>query len=225
MYVCEYYAKNMKRIRNIVFDLGGVLIDLDHHQAVSRFEEIGVKDAKQLLDPYEQKGFFLELENGKIDVDTFCRKLCEHTGKQLSYDEIKYAWMGFIADVPQYKLDFLLELRKKYKVYLLSNTNPIVQSWARSEAFTPAGRPISAYFDKMYTSYEVGVTKPDAAIFDRMIENAPLIPAETLFVEYRGWTRARFPHLSAGKRRGLAGSCPEYTGKVIFQSVFGGDVS
>ena len=63
----------MKRIRNIVFDLGGVLIDLDHHQAVSRFEEIGVKDAKQLLDPYEQKGFFLELENGKIDVDTFCR--------------------------------------------------------------------------------------------------------------------------------------------------------
>ena len=84
--------------------------------------------------------------------------------------------MGFIADVPQYKLDFLLELRKKYKVYLLSNTNPIVQSWARSEAFTPAGRPISAYFDKMYTSYEVGVTKPDAAIFDRMIENAPLIP-------------------------------------------------
>ena len=56
----------MKRIRNIVFDLGGVLIDLDHHQAVSRFEEIGVKDAKQLLDPYEQKGFFLELENGKI---------------------------------------------------------------------------------------------------------------------------------------------------------------
>lgn len=61
----------MKRIRNIVFDLGGVLIDLDHHQAVSRFEEIGVKDAKQLLDPYEQKGFFLELENGKIDVDTF----------------------------------------------------------------------------------------------------------------------------------------------------------
>mgnify|MGYP001520323395 CR=1 FL=1 len=149
----------MKRIRNIVFDLGGVLIDLDHHQAVSRFEEIGVKDAKQLLDPYE------------------------HTGKQLSYDVIKYAWMGFIADVPQYKLDFLLELRKKYKVYLLSNTNPIVQSWARSEAFTPAGRPISAYFDKMYTSYEVGVTKPDAAIFDRMIENAPLIPAETLFVD------------------------------------------
>lgn len=173
----------MGTIKNIVFDLGGVLIDLDHIQAVRRFEEIGVDDAGELLDPYEQKGFFLELENGKIDTDTFCRKLREHTGKPLSYDEIRYAWMGFIADVPQYKLDFLLELRKKYKVYLLSNTNPIIQSWARSEAFTPAGRPISAYFDKMYTSYEVGVTKPDAAIFDRMIEDAPLIPSETLFVD------------------------------------------
>lgn len=173
----------MGTIKNIVFDLGGVLIDLDHNQAVRRFEEIGVEDAGQLLDPYEQKGFFLELENGKIDTDTFCRKLREHTGKPLSFDEIRYAWMGFISDVPQYKLDFLLELRKKYKVYLLSNTNPIIQSWARSEAFTPAGRPISAYFDKMYTSYEAGVTKPDAAIFGRMIEDAPLIPSETLFVD------------------------------------------
>lgn len=90
----------MERIRNIVFDLGGVLIDLDHHQAISRFEEIGVKDAKQLLDPYEQKGFFLEVENGKIDVDTFCRKLREHTGKQLSYDEIKICLDGLYSRCP-----------------------------------------------------------------------------------------------------------------------------
>lgn len=173
----------MGTIKNVVFDLGGVLIDLDHSQAVRRFEDIGVEDAGELLDPYEQKGFFLELENGKIDTDTFCRKLREHTGKPLSFDQIKYAWMGFIADVPQYKLDFLLELRKKYKVYLLSNTNPIIQSWARSEAFTPVRRPISAYFDKMYTSYEAGATKPDAAIFDRMIKDAPLVPSETLFVD------------------------------------------
>lgn len=173
----------MKTIRNIVFDLGGVLIDLDHAQAVRRFEEIGVADAEQLLDPYEQKGFFLELENGKIDTETFCRKLCEHTGKSLSYEAICYAWMGFIRQVPQYKLDFLLELRQAYRVYLLSNTNPIIQSWARSEAFTSAGRPISAYFDKMYTSYEVGGTKPAVAIFQRMIEDAPLIPGETLFVD------------------------------------------
>jgi len=78
----------------------------------------------------------------------------------------------------------VLKLRERYNVYLLSNTNPIIQEgWARTNEFTSAGRPIGAYFDKMYTSYEVGVTKPDRRIFDYMIKDSGLIPAETLFVD------------------------------------------
>lgn len=174
----------MTKIKNIVFDLGGVLIDLSHDQAVRRFEEIGVVDAVQLLDPYEQKGIFLEVENGMITADEYCQKLREHTGKDLSYEEIKHAWLGFIVDVPQYKLDHLLKLREHYNVYLLSNTNPIIQEgWARTDQFSAAGRPIGDYFDKMYTSYEVGVTKPDRKIFDYMIADSGLIPSETLFVD------------------------------------------
>lgn len=174
----------MTKIKNIVFDLGGVLIDLSHDQAVRRFEEIGVVDAAQLLDPYEQKGIFLEVENGMITADEYCQKLREHTGKDLSCEEIKHAWLGFIVDVPQYKLDHLLKLREHYNVYLLSNTNPIIQEgWARTDQFSAAGRPIGDYFDKMYTSYEVGVTKPDRKIFDYMIADSGLIPSETLFVD------------------------------------------
>lgn len=174
----------MTKIKNIVFDLGGVLIDLSHDQAVRRFEEIGVVDAAQLLDPYEQKGIFLEVENGTITADEYCQKLREHTGKDLSYEEIKHAWLGFIVDVPQYKLDHLWKLREHYNVYLLSNTNPIIQKgWARTDQFSAAGRPIGDYFDKMYTSYEVGVTKPDRKIFDYMIADSGLIPSETLFVD------------------------------------------
>ena len=174
----------MTKIKNIVFDLGGVLIDLSHDQAVRRFEEIGVVDAAQLLDPYEQKGIFLEVENGMITADEYCQKLREHTGKDLSYEEIKHAWLGFIVDVPQYKFDHLLKLREHYNVYLLSNTNPIIQEgWARTDQFSAAGRPIGDYFDKMYTSYEVGVTKPDRKIFDYMIADSGLIPSETLFVD------------------------------------------
>lgn len=88
----------MAKIKNIVFDLGGVFIDLDHDQAVRRFKEIGVEDAEQLLDPYEQKGIFLEVENGTISADEFCQKLREHTGKDLTYEDIKSGWLGFIAD-------------------------------------------------------------------------------------------------------------------------------
>lgn len=174
----------MTNIKNIVFDLGGVLIDLDRDRAVRRFEQIGVVDAEQLIDAYEQKGIFLEVENGTISAGQFCQKLCEHTGKDLPYEEIKYAWLGFIIDTPQYKLDYLLKLRENYQVYLLSNTNPIIQDgWARTDQFSLAGLPIGAYFDQMYTSYEVGVTKPDRKIFDYMIADSGMVPSETLFVD------------------------------------------
>lgn len=174
----------MGKIKNIVFDLGGVIIDLDRDEPVRRLIEIGVKDADGLIDPYEQKGVFQDLETGKIEVEEFCRYLRKHTGKDLSYEDICWAWFGFIGGVPQYKLDYILKLRKKYQVYLLSNTNPIIQlEWAQTKEFTPAGRPLNDYFDKLYLSYEIGVTKPDREIFDRMVLDSRIKPEETLFVD------------------------------------------
>ncbi|WP_080903683.1 HAD family phosphatase [Parabacteroides sp. Marseille-P3160] len=173
----------MVGIKNIIFDLGGVIIDLEREQSVKRFIEIGVSDAETLLDPYEQKGIFLELENGSLTFPQFCDKLRAHTGKNISEEAISHAWKGFIMDVPAYKLEYLLELRKKYKLYLLSNTNPVIMDWARTPQFTPAGRPITDYFDKIYASYEIGITKPDPAIFEYMIRDAGLDPSESLFVD------------------------------------------
>lgn len=171
-------------IRNVVFDLGGVIVDLDTREPVRRFQEIGVADAAELLDPYEQKGLFLELENGTIGVEDFRRELSRHTGRELPMKDVVWAWLGFIAGVEQGKLDYILKLREHYKVYLLSNTNPVVQEeWARTDRFSPAGRPINDYFDRMYTSYEAGITKPDPAIFRYMLDDTGMIPAETLFVD------------------------------------------
>ncbi|MEG1545207.1 MAG: HAD family phosphatase, partial [Tannerellaceae bacterium] len=86
----------MTTIKNIVFDLGGVILDLDRDRAVKRFIEIGVADAEQLVDAYEQKGLFLELENGTLTAAEFCRKLSDHTGKELTEPMIHDAWMGFV---------------------------------------------------------------------------------------------------------------------------------
>ncbi|MCC8199708.1 MAG: HAD family phosphatase [Tannerellaceae bacterium] len=173
----------MSSIKNVVFDLGGVIITLNRDCAVKRFEEIGIKDAAELIDPYEQKGFFLEVENGRIDAEGFRRKLSEHAGTEITKEQATYGWMGFVVDVPQYKLDYILALRKNYHVYLLSNTNPIIQEWARSSAFSAAGRPIGDYFDKMYASYEIGITKPDPAIYEYMLKDSGMIPSETLFID------------------------------------------
>lgn len=173
----------MATIKNIVFDLGGVIMTIDRDQAVKRFEEIGVKDAEKLIDPYEQKGIFLEVENGDMTQEEFRKVLSEYTGKELSLEEVRYGWMGFVVDVPQYKLDYILDLRKNYNVYLLSNTNPYIQDWARSTRFSEAGRPINDYFDKMYASYELNMTKPDPEIFEYMLQDGNMNPDETLFID------------------------------------------
>lgn len=173
----------MNAIKNIIFDLGGVIIDLERARCVKRFIEIGVADAETLIDPYEQKGIFLELENGSITFPQFCEKIEAHAGKKIPAEAIRHAWMGFIVDIPAYKLDYILSLREKYKVYLLSNTNPVIMGWARTNQFTQAGRPITDYFDHIYASYEIGITKPNPAIFEFMIRDAGINPRESLFID------------------------------------------
>lgn len=170
-------------INTIVFDFGGVIAELDTQRPIDRFKEIGVADAETLLDPYEQKGIFLELEQGKVDAETFRQRLSAHAGKELSMDDVYYGWMGFMLDVPQYKLDYILELRKHYRVFILSNTNPVIMRWAKSSVFSMAGRPLTDYCDKIYASYEIGITKPDRGIFEYMFRDADIIPEETLFVD------------------------------------------
>ena len=173
----------MDNIKNIVFDMGGVLLTLDHERAVNRFLEIGVDNARDLLDPYHQKGIFLDLEEGKLSREEFYEAIRKNAGKNIPDKDIDYGWMGFITENPEYKLEMLEQLKEKYNLYLLSNTNPIIMSWTRSSDFSAKGKGIEEYFHKLYLSYEIGVTKPDRAIFDYMISDSGLIPAETLFID------------------------------------------
>jgi len=175
--------KKMERIKNIVFDFGGVIVNFSREAAVKKFEEIGVANANELLDAYHQKGAFLQVEDGTINAEEFRIILSELAGKELTYEQVKEGWLGFMLDVPQYRLEYLLELKKKYKLYILSNTNPYVMSWARSNDFTIAGRPLDDYFDKIYTSYELKAVKPGKTIFELMIKDADMLPGETLFID------------------------------------------
>lgn len=193
----------MKQIKNIVFDFGGVIIGIDRNQAVKAFERIGVKDADSLLDKYHQQGIFQEVENGNMDAETFRCELSKMSGKMLTYEEVEQGWKGFITEVPQYKLNYLNELRKQYKVFILSNTNPYIMGWARSDKFTPAGKPLDAYVDKIYTSFEAGSTKPDFGIFDYMIKDSGINPVETIFVDDGA------ANIAAGKEFGFVTMQPE----------------
>ena len=86
--------------------------------------------------------------------------------------------MGYVKEVPQYKLDNILKLRKKYNVYLLSNTNDILMSWANSSEFSASGHDIGYYFDKMYLSYEMKDYKPSKSIYLKMLADGGMKPEE-----------------------------------------------
>jgi len=174
----------MGQIKNIVFDLGGVIIAIDQDQAVARFKELGLKDAVEQLDPYTQKGIFGDLEAGKIDAEEFRSQLSQLVGRTLSLDECEYAWKGYCREVPLRNLHALEKLRKEgYRLILLSNTNPFMQHWANSKDFSSEGKPLYQYFDARYVSYECRLMKPDEQIFRKMLTSEKIMPSETLFVD------------------------------------------
>lgn len=171
-------------IKNIVFDLGGVVFKIDKNQAVKRFNEVGFKDAASYLDSFAQVGIFGDLESGKITAEQFRFQLSELAGKQLSLNDCAYGWQGYVVNLPQRNLDKLIELRQRgFRLSLLSNTNPFMMLWARSNAFDGRGHGIDYYFDALYLSYEMRVMKPDRRIFEMMLQGENAKPEETVFID------------------------------------------
>lgn len=173
-----------KNVKNLLFDFGGVIINLKKERAVERFKEIGVADIDNYLTSYRHHGIFLDYELGVLDRPQFTEALRKLTGNEkISEADVDYAWQGFLDGIPEYKFQMLKDLRKKYKVYLLSNTNPSAIEWASTSVFSPSGEPIEAYFDECYMSYKIGHAKPDKEIFEYIIKDSGINPAETLFFD------------------------------------------
>lgn len=163
--------------------MGGVIFRQDSEEAFRRFREAGL-DPEKYMGAFGQKEFFLDVENGKIDADTFCRKMAEASGREhVSWEEAQHCWLGFLKDVPVERLHYLLELKKHYHVCLLSNTNPFMMSFTRSSKFSSDGKPISFYFDTLFCSYEMKAYKPDSEIFIKALDTDKMIADETLFLD------------------------------------------
>lgn len=170
-------------IKNIVFDFGGVLTTIDTGRALSRFKALGLDNPQDYINSYCQKGPFFALENGDITADEFCLELGALCKRSLGYDDAMYAWCGFITEVHVEYLDFLQQLRPRYRLSVLSNTNPFIQGWARSPQFTPCGKSLDDYFDSLFLSYCMKCSKPGEDIYRKMLANGSMVPDETLFID------------------------------------------
>lgn len=172
-----------KGIKNLIIDFGGVLIDLNRQRCIENFKRLGLPDVEVVLDIYHQQDFFQKYEKGLITSAEFRDVIREKIGKPVTDAQIDDAWNSFLVSIPAAKLDLLLNLRKDYVVYLLSNTNEIHWQWSCQHAFPYKTFRVENYFEHIYLSYEMNMAKPDAEIFQKVLDDTGIIPAETLFID------------------------------------------
>lgn len=174
--------EKLSSIKNIIFDFGGVLIDLDKERCVRNFKTLGI-NVESIIGTTHNKGIFVELEKGNITPEQFRNELRKMTSQSVTDEQIDNAWISILQTVPQYKLDLLLQLRKKYRIYLLSNTNSIHFEYAKKHIFEKNGHTLKDYFDSCFLSYEIGMIKPDDEIFEYVINEAQIFARETIFID------------------------------------------
>lgn len=173
----------MEGIKNLVIDFGGVIINLTRNRCIDAFAELGIDVHEQLSNNYLHKDMFMAIELGQMTPSEFRDAIRLLTSRKVTNKQIDDAWILMLDDVPTYKLDLLLELKKKYNTLLLSNTNELHWVWSEKNIFSYKGHKAADFFNRVYLSYELHMVKPHADIFEYVVKDAGIIPEETLFID------------------------------------------
>lgn len=172
---------NPSKIRNLLFDLGNVIIDLDIDKTFTDLEKLLRPDA----DKKNIEKTALEYECGRISTDIFLNTLISQSKATVQAIDIINAWNGMLIGIPQNRLEMLSLLRPKFNVYLLSNTNELHLQWVHRYLNSVHGVDDfeKQYFDHAYYSHLIGDRKPQPSIFKHIIDDAFMIPALTLYMD------------------------------------------
>lgn len=158
-------------------------MDIRRENCIKAFEDLGMADIREYLGEYVQKGVFSTIEDGSASPADFRAALRPHLRRGTSDKEIDEAFECFLAGIPRHRLETLRRLRRNHRVYLLSNTNPIMWNGKIADEFKQEGLTIDDYFDGMVTSFEAGIMKPDEKIFTFACDKFGIKPSETLFLD------------------------------------------
>lgn len=170
-------------IKNLLFDLGGVIMDIKRENCVDALTRLGMDDADSMLGVYAQSGEFALLEDGKLSADEFRNAIRPRFSRPVSDTDIDEALFKFLLGIPRHRLEALRSLRAKYGIYMLSNTNPIMFENKIREYFAIEGKEMEDYFDGIVTSYKAQASKPNPEIFRYAARTLGIKPEETLFFD------------------------------------------
>lgn len=170
-------------IKNLLFDLGGVIMDIRRQRCVEAFKALGMANPGDLLGEYVQKGPFKLIEEGAMTPEEWRVEMRRYLPRRVTDAEIDHAFCQFLVGIPAERLRRLEQLHKHYAIYMVSNTNPVMWRTRIAEEFRADGHDIDFYFDGIVTSFEAKVMKPDPAIFRLIVDRFGIDPAETLFFD------------------------------------------
>ncbi|UJH66951.1 HAD family hydrolase [Allomuricauda sp. SCSIO 65647] len=170
-------------IKNIIFDLGGVIMDLDVGKTIEGFRCLGITNIINETGHHYTNRVFYDLEIGKISKTEFLSELTKMSDQDILPSAIGKAWNAMILGMPKERIDFLMRLKNKYRIFLLSNTNCIHQRKFLSQFKKQYGFHFNELFEKAYYSHEIGMRKPDIKTFQFVISDSGIVPIKTLFVD------------------------------------------
>ena len=180
-YIC---AKNMAVYRNLIFDLGGVLLDIDYQRTARAFHAIGASDFEQFYSQAAANPLFERLETGHLTDGEFYNEMRLHCFPGTTDAQILEAWNAILLDFRPKSIEYLRQLRAHYRVFLLSNTNHLHYAVFDSLLQTHTGEAsLDGLFEKAYYSFRVGLRKPYESIYRYVLEDAGLNAGETLFID------------------------------------------
>ncbi len=188
----------LKGIKNIIFDLGGVIINIDYNLTINEFEKLGLSDPEKVYTQFKQLPLMDKYDIGEISSERFVSELRSLLRPGTTDQQIIDAWNAMLLDFPQERANLLLNLKSKYRTFLLSNTNEIHINYHFQRMREEFGYDeMKSFFEKEYYSHRIGMRKPNKEIFDYVISQNGLKASETLFID------DTLQHVEGARRAGL----------------------
>jgi len=205
LYICRDLPKlnttgklNPYQYKNIIFDLGGVILNLDFERTEKAFAQLGLTDFESIYSKSKQQQLFDVFEKGDMRASQFRNELRKYLHENISDKQIDDAWNAMLLNLPKERLELLTHLKKDHSLFLLSNTNEIhFNSFTSYFEKEYQFNDLSHIFIKEYYSHKIGKRKPDAEIFEYVLRENDLDPGQTLFID------DSIQHIEGAKKTGI----------------------
>lgn len=189
----RFYAKFMKLhsnpnilsgIKNVIFDLGGVILNIDYQRTIERFKKLGINDFDKIYSQFKQTDLFDKYDKGLVQPKEFRERLTQFASQEIDDADFDNAWNAMLLDIPEERIEVLKKIRKHFNTYLLSNTNEIHLEFFFNYIKQAHGiNNFEELFNKVYYSCRIEMRKPDLEIYQKVLNDNKLNPEETLFID------------------------------------------